>query len=67
VKKKRIEVKDGSISVLISTFSDGRFCIDTLLGKTRKRITRSSLAAAKIEARKLIGTFTRGANDVGRS
>lgn len=60
VKKKRIEVKEGNISVPIYQFSDGRFCIDTLLGETRKRITRSSLGAAKIEARKLIAQIASG-------
>jgi integrase len=60
VKTKRIEVKEGNISVPIYKFSDGRFCIDTLLGETRKRITRSSLDAAKIEARKLIAQIASG-------
>jgi integrase len=60
VKTKRIEVKEGNISVPIYEFSDGRYCVDMLLGKTRKRITRTSLEAAKIEARKLIAQIATG-------
>jgi integrase len=60
VKAKRIEVKEGSVSVPIYRFSDGRFCVDTLVGKNRKRITRASLDAAKIEARKLIAQIASG-------
>ena len=40
------KAKEGTIYV----FADGRFCADTMAGKTRKRITRTSLDAAKIEA-----------------
>ncbi len=60
MKAKRIEVKEGSISVSIYKFSDGRFCVNTLVGKKRKRITRASLDAAKIEARKLIAQIASG-------
>ena len=59
-KPKRIEVKDGSIVIPIYEFSDGRFCVDTMLGQTRKRITRTSLAAAKVEAQKLIAQIASG-------
>gem|GEM_PF-2718008 len=31
-KRKRIDVKDGNISVPIYQFSDGRYCVDVLLG-----------------------------------
>jgi len=50
VKSKRLEVKDGSIRIPIYEFADGRFCVDTVLGETRKRITRSSVEAATVEA-----------------
>ncbi len=60
MKTKRIEVKEGNVSVPIYEFSDGRFCVDTLLGEKRKRITRTSLDAAKIEARKLIAQIASG-------
>ena len=60
MKTKRIEVKEGNVSVPIYEFSDGRYCVDTLLGERRKRITRTSLAAAKIEARKLIAQIASG-------
>jgi integrase len=60
VKTKHIEVKEGNVSVPIYEFSDGRFCVDTLLGEKRKRITRTSLDAAKIEARRLIAQIASG-------
>jgi integrase len=60
VKAKRIEVKEGNITVPIYEFADGRFCVDTMLGETRKRITRTSLDAAKIEARRLIAQISSG-------
>ena len=60
VKTKRIEIKEGNISIPIYEFSDGRYCVDTLLGEKRKRITRASLDAAKIEARKLIAQIASG-------
>lgn len=60
MKTKRIEVKEGNISVPIYEFSDGRYCVDMLLGEKRKRITRASLDAAKIEARKLIAQIASG-------
>ncbi|MGI9114622.1 MAG: tyrosine-type recombinase/integrase [Chthoniobacterales bacterium] len=60
MRTKRFEVKDGRVSIPIYQFSDGRFCVDTLLGKKRKRITRTSLDAAKIEARKLIAQIASG-------
>lgn len=59
-KEKRFEVKEGNIIVPIYEFSDGRYCVDTMLGETRKRITRSSLEAAKTEARKLIAQIASG-------
>jgi integrase len=63
MKSKRIEVKDGNITVPIYEFSDGRFCVDTMMGRTRKRITRTSLEAAKIEARRLIAQISSGRQD----
>lgn len=60
MKAKRIEIKEGNVAVPIYRFSDGRFCVDTLVGKKRKRITRASLDAAKIEARKLIAQIASG-------
>ena len=60
MKAKRIEVKEGNISVPIYEFSDGRYCVDMMLGENRKRITRASLDAAKIEARKLIAQIASG-------
>ena len=60
MKAKRIEVKEGNISVPIYEFSDGRYCVDMMLGEKRKRITRASLDAAKIEARKLIAQVASG-------
>ncbi len=60
MKPKRIEVKDGNIVVPIYQFSDGRYCVDTLLGETRKRITRTSLEKAEVEARKLIAQIASG-------
>ena len=59
-KKKKLEIKDGNIVVPIYVFADGRFCVDTMVGKTRKRITRTSLDAAKTEARKLINQIASG-------
>jgi len=59
-KKRKLEIKDGNIVVPIYVFADGRFCVDTMVGKTRKRITRASLDAAKIEARKLINQLRSG-------
>ena len=44
----------------IYEFSDGRFCVDTMLGESRKRITRTSPAAAKVEAQKLIAQIASG-------
>lgn len=40
--------------VPVYVFTDGRYCVGAKLGKERKRITRSSLDAAKTEARSLI-------------
>jgi integrase len=60
VKAKRIEVKEGNITVPIYEFSDGRYCVDTLFGEKRKRITRASLDAAKLEARRLIAQIASG-------
>lgn len=60
MKTKHIEVREGNISVPIYEFSDGRYCVDMLLGEKRKRITRTSLEAAKIEARKLIAQIASG-------
>jgi integrase len=62
VKPKRIEIKEGSIVIPIYEFTDGRYCVDTMLGEKRKRITRASLEAAKIEARKLISQISSGRN-----
>ena len=60
MKAKGVEVKEGNISVPIYEFSDGRYCVDMMLGENRKRITRASLDAAKIEARKLIAQIASG-------
>ena len=60
MKTKRIEVREGNISVPIYEFSDGRYCVDMMLWENRKRITRASLDAAKIEARKLIAQIASG-------
>ena len=57
---KRIEVKEGNISVPIYEFSDGCHCVDMLLGEKRKRITQTSLEAAKLEARRLIAQIASG-------
>jgi integrase len=59
-KPERIEIKDGNIVVPIYKFSDGRFCVDTMLGRTRKRITRASFSKAEVEARKLITQIASG-------
>ena len=61
MKAKRIEIKEGNISVPIYEFSDGRYCVDTLLGKKRKRITRASLDAAKLERASSALRLRRGA------
>jgi hypothetical protein len=53
MKPERIEVKDGNITVPIYQFSDGRYCVDTMLGTKRKRITRASLE--KRQKSKLVG------------
>jgi integrase len=63
VKSKRLEVKEGSISIPIYVFSDGRFCVDTVMGGERKRITRTSLEAAKTEARRLLAQIATGRRD----
>jgi hypothetical protein len=63
VKTKRIEIKERNISVPIYEFSDGRYGVDSLLGEKRKRITRGSLDAAKLEARKLIAQIASGRAD----
>ncbi len=60
MKKKKIEVKEGNITIPIYVFSDGRFCVDTMLGEKRKRITRTSLEAAKLEARRVIAQIAAG-------
>jgi len=51
-KPKRIDIKDGNVVIPIYEFSDGRFCVDTMLGEKRKRITRASFDAAKRERRR---------------
>jgi integrase len=59
-KAKRIEVKEGNISIPIYRFSDGRYCLDTKLGSKRKRITRFSLESAKLEARRVLTLIAAG-------
>lgn len=59
-KRKRIDVKDGNISVPIYQFSDGRYCVDVLLGKKRTRLTRASLEEATVEARRMIAQIASG-------
>ena len=63
MKAKRLEIKEGSISIPIYEFSDGRYCVDTVIGGSRKRITRASLDAAKIEARRLLAQIASGRQD----
>ena len=65
MKPERIEVKEGNILVPIYKFSDGRYCVDTTLGRKRKRVTRTSLEAAKIEARRLISQISSGRQEEG--
>ena len=60
MKPKRIEVKEGNISIPIYEFSDGRFCVDSVIAGKRKRITRASLDAAKLEARWLLALVAGG-------
>jgi len=55
-----VPLGERNITVPIYEFSDGRYCVDILVGKKRKRITRASLEAAKIEARKLIAQIAAG-------
>ena len=54
------KIKEGSISIPIYAFSDGRYYVDTVLGGKRKRITRASLDSAKIEARRLLAQIGSG-------
>ena len=56
-------MKEGNVIVPIYEFTDGRFCVDTMLGEKRKRVTRTSLEAAKLEARKLINQIASGRSD----
>ena len=60
MKTKHLEIKEGSISIPIYEFTDGRYCVDTVLGGKRKRITRASLDSAKIEARRLLALIGSG-------
>ena len=60
MKTKKFLVKEEGISIPIYGFADGRFCVDAVLGAKRKRITRTSLEEAKIEARKLIAQIVSG-------
>ena len=60
MKTKHLEIKEGSISIPIYAFADGRYCVDTVLGGKRKRITRASLDSAKIEARRLLAQIGSG-------
>ena len=60
MKTKHLEIKDGNISIPIYAFTDGRYCVDTVLGGKRKRITRASLDSAKIEARRLLAQIGSG-------
>jgi integrase len=62
-KRKRIDVKEGNIVIPIYEFSDGRYCLDTMLGTRRTRITRASLDAAKMEAHRLIAQISSGRHD----
>ncbi len=59
MKAKRIEIKEGNVSIPICRYADGRFCVDTLVGKSGSE-SRASLDAAKIEARKLIAQIASG-------
>ena len=65
MKPKHHEVRDGSISLPIYEYSDGRFCVDAVLGGNRKRITRTSLEAAKTEARRLLAQISTGRQTEG--
>jgi hypothetical protein len=46
--------------VPIYQFSDGRFCVDSVLAGKRKRITWGSLEAAKLEARRILALIAAG-------
>lgn len=59
-KKRKPGSKDGTIVVPVYVFTDGRFCVDTMVEKTRKRITRTSFDAAKLAARKRINQIASG-------
>ena len=56
---KRIEIKGGHFVRFMSS-QTARDCVDMLLGEKRKRITRASLDAAELEARKLITQIASG-------
>ena len=60
MKAKRIDVKDGNVVVPIYQFSDGRFCVDSVIAGKRKRITGGSLKAAKLEARRILALIAGG-------
>ena len=60
MKSKRFEVKEGNISIPIYEFSDGRFCVDSVIAGKRKRITRASIDVAKLEARRLLALVAGG-------
>ena len=60
MKSSRIEIKEGNSVIPIYKFSDGRFCVDAVIAGKRKRITRFSLDAAKLEARRILALVAKG-------
>ena len=60
MKSSRIEIKEGNSVIPIYKFSDGRFCVDAVIAGKRKRITRFSLDAAKLEARRILALDAKG-------
>ena len=60
MKSSRIEIKEGNAVIPIYKFSDGRFCVDAVIAGKRKRITRFSLDAAKLEAMRILALVAKG-------
>ena len=60
MKSSRIEIKEANSVIPIYKFSDGRFCVDAVIAGKRKRITRFSLDAAKLEARRILALVAKG-------
>ena len=60
MNSSRIEIKEGNSVIPLYEFSDGRFCVDAVIAGKRKRITRFSLDAAKLEARRILALVAKG-------